>query len=79
MNSSGVGHQFVMDFLRERRPDIGPLDPNLDLIESRIISSMMFVEFLYRLEEKTGQEINLEDVVPEDFRTINKIEARFFS
>jgi acyl carrier protein len=40
---------------------------------------MMFVELLYRLEEATGEEIKLEDVTPDDFRTLDNIHARFFA
>lgn len=79
MTTSSTGAQFVLDFLKSRHPDLGPIPPDLDLIESRIISSMMFVELLYRLEEATGEEIKLEDVTPDDFRTLNNIHARFFA
>ncbi|MFE9581120.1 hypothetical protein ACFYO1_32430 [Nocardia sp. NPDC006044] len=74
----GSGVEFVVGFLRERRPDLVDIDPDLDLIDNRIISSLMFVEFLYRLEEATGREITLDSVSPNDFRTVNRIKARFF-
>ncbi|MFC9434859.1 hypothetical protein [Nocardia sp. NPDC057030] len=74
----GGGVEFVVGFLRERRPDLVDIDPDLDLIDNRIISSLMFVEFLYRLEEATGREITLDSVSPSDFRTVNRIKARFF-
>lgn len=79
MTVGSTGEQFVLAFLKERRPDLGPIPRDLDLIESRIISSMMFVELLYRLEEATGEEIKLEDVTPDDFRTLDNIHARFFA
>jgi acyl carrier protein len=68
----------VVEFLRARRPDLVKLDPELDLIENRILDSLHFVEFLYLLEEATGTEISLEEVSPEDFRTMSRIRARFF-
>jgi acyl carrier protein len=76
--TTSTGVAFVLDFLRSRRPDLVDLDHDFDLIDSRIINSLMFVEFLYRLEEATGQEIPLERVSPDDFRTINRIKTRFF-
>ena len=69
---------LVVDFLRERHPELESIDPEIDLIESRILDSLRFVEFLYLLEELTGREIPLEEVSPDDFRTINRIRARFF-
>ena len=79
MTTSSTRAQIVVDFLKRRHPDLGPIAPDLDLIESRIISSMMFVELLYLLEEATGEEIKLENVTPDDFRTLNSIHARFLA
>jgi acyl carrier protein len=70
--------ELVVEFLTEGRPHLGEIDPQADLIESRVLDSLRFVEFLYFIEERTGQEISLEDVAPEDFRTVEAIVARFF-
>lgn len=69
---------LVIDYLRARRPDLEDIDPDLDLIENRILDSLGFVDFLYLLEEHTGQPISLDTVSAEDFRTLNRIKARFF-
>lgn len=72
------GFAVAVDFLRSKRPDLERIDPDLDLIENRILDSLGFVNFLYVLEEQTGREISLEQVTPEDFRTLNAIRRRFF-
>lgn len=76
MSQSGV--DFVVDYLLSKRPDLTEIDVDLDLIENRILDSLGFVNFLYVVEEHTGTEISLEDVTPEDFRTVRSIAKRFF-
>ena len=77
--SADHGREKVLGFLLERHPELDDIPADLDLIENRILDSLRFVEFLYLLEEETGQEIKLEDVSPEDFRTLASIEARFLT
>ncbi|KAA2250186.1 acyl carrier protein [Solihabitans fulvus] len=69
---------MIVAYLLQKRPDLTTIDHDLDLIENRILDSLGFVNFLYVLEEQTGREIALEDVTPEDFRTVKSIKARFF-
>ena len=69
---------LVIDYLKAKRPDLDSIDEDLDLIENRILDSLGFVDFLYLLEERTGQQISLDTVSAEDFRTLNRIRARFF-
>lgn len=78
MSGKDDGMAAVVEFLRERCPELDDIPATLDLIESRILDSLRFVEFLYLLEDATGREILLEDVSPEDFRTLTAIRARFF-
>jgi acyl carrier protein len=79
VSSSATGIERVVEFLRSRHPDLERIDPDLDLIDNRILDSLGFVSLLYTLEEITGQEISLEDVQPEDFRTLSAIEAKYLS
>lgn len=69
---------FVAAYLLRRRPDLGSIDPDLDLIENRVLDSLGFVDFMYLLEEHTGEQVSLDTVCAEDFRTLNTIKARFF-
>ena len=73
----GTG-DLALDFLLARRPDLGSIDPDYDLIDNRVLDSLGFVNFLYVLEEQTGREITLDTVSPEDFRTLRRIRERFF-
>lgn len=67
----------AVHYLRSRQPELTEIPRDLDLIESRILDSVGFVGFLVVLAEHTGEEIRLEEVTAEDFRTLNAIEKRF--
>lgn len=69
----------VRQFILGRNPKLGELSDDLDLIDSRAINSLAFVEFIFLLEELTGQSIDPEDLDLDDFRTLKAIEARFFT
>lgn len=71
--------EFVDGFVRRKHPEAQPIDADTDLVASRLLDSLDFIEFLMALEERTEREILLEDVAPEDFRTIRSIELRFFA
>ncbi|WP_328303190.1 acyl carrier protein [Streptomyces sp. NBC_00435] len=73
-----TGFDAVIHYLLGKRPGLTEIDPELDLVENRILDSLGFVNFLYVLEEQTGEEILMENVTPSDFRTINAIRKRFF-
>ncbi|MBQ0826581.1 acyl carrier protein [Streptomyces tagetis] len=70
--------QTVREFILGRNPGLAEVSDDLDLIDSRAINSLAFVEFLFLLEELTGEPIDPEDVAVDDFRTVTAIEARFF-
>ena len=71
--------QAVRRFILERNLEIGRLDDDLDLIDSRAINSLAFVEFIFLLEELTGEPIDPEELDLDYFRTLKAIEARFFT
>jgi acyl carrier protein len=79
MAVDGAALEFVDAFVRRKHPDAEPIGPDTDLVASRLLDSLDFIEFLLALEERTQREILLEDVAPEDFRTIRAIESRFFA
>ncbi|MCT6776412.1 acyl carrier protein [Streptomyces rubiginosohelvolus] len=70
--------QDVRAFILERNPTVGTLTPQMDLIDSRAINSLAFVDFIFLLEELTGELIDPEDLDLDDFRSLDAIEARFF-
>ena len=82
-----TGFSFILGYLESRHRKVqnaqpGGLVPALtldrDLIESRILDSLGFVEFILLVEEHSGREISIDSVSKEDFRTIDSIRKRFF-
>ncbi|GGV19559.1 hypothetical protein GCM10010260_69270 [Streptomyces filipinensis] len=71
--------QAVREFIVGRNPQLGELSEELDLIDSRAIDSLAFVEFIFLLEELTGQAIDPEDLDLDDFRTLRTLQLRFFT
>jgi acyl carrier protein len=70
--------QAVREFILGRNPKLEQLTDDLDLIDSRAINSLAFVEFLFLLEELTGESIDPEELDLDDFRTLKTVEVRFF-
>jgi acyl carrier protein len=58
------------------RQDIGKDE---DLIETRLVDSLSFVEFIFVIEQASGVEIDLEALDLDDLRTLTAIEKRFFA
>ena len=54
------------------------LEPDTDIIESRILESLQVVEFILYLERRTGRSILVEHLNPATLRTLNTIYANFF-
>lgn len=71
---------LIQEFIRSRNADLNKDIPSdFDLIDSRLINSLAFVEFIFLLEEITGDSIDPEELDVDDFRTLDAIESRFFS
>ncbi|MBV1849548.1 acyl carrier protein [Catellatospora tritici] len=69
----------VLAWILEKNPDLPePPTEDEDLIGGRLIDSLAFLEFIYLLEQLTGSPISLQEVTVEDFRTLARIEKRFF-
>lgn len=50
-------------------------DFNMDLFENDMLDSLGIAQLVSALEENFGIEIDPEDILPENFSTINEIEA----
>ncbi|MFD4764363.1 acyl carrier protein [Streptomyces sp. NPDC058439] len=70
--------QAVREFILGRNPRLDRLSDDLDLIDSRAINSLAFVEFIFLLEELAGEPIDPEELDLDDFRTLAALETRFF-
>ncbi|WP_432969438.1 hypothetical protein [Dactylosporangium sp. CA-233914] len=73
---SGQSMETVRSWLKEHAEGV---DDDTDLIESRIVDSMTFIEFVYVIQAASGQQFELDAVTLEDLRTLKRVEARFFS
>ena len=85
--TASTGFDFILDYLESRSGKVQNAEPgglvstltlDCDLIESRILDSLGFVEFILLVEEHSGREISIDSVSKEDFRTIDSIRKRFF-
>ena len=69
----------LREWILSRNPELHDLDPETDIIESRIIDSLQFVEMLLYIEQLRGAEISEEALNIEFFRTLKQIDEYFFS
>ncbi|MEU5633264.1 acyl carrier protein [Streptomyces rishiriensis] len=68
----------VRDWILERNPDLTDLQPETDIIDSRIIDSLQFVELVLFIEDLRGTALESNDVSLDSFRTLKGIEQTFF-
>lgn len=69
--------QTLEAFLREDHPELTEIGMDQDLIDSRILDSLRFMNFLFLLEELTGVPFEIDRIAVDDFRTLRTIEQRF--
>lgn len=67
----------ILEFIRARKPEVGAIDEDADLIDERIVDSLDFAELLFVIEESTGEPIDLSTVDVEAFRTLRSIRHAF--
>lgn len=80
MSSAGsAGIDKVRDWILGRHPERIELAADVDLIESRLVDSLAFVELVYTIEDAAGVEIDFDTIDIEDFQTLATIEKAFFA
>ncbi|GAB2713910.1 acyl carrier protein [Kitasatospora kifunensis] len=67
----------VVDWLLERNPTVEEIPEDLDLIESRLIDSLGFMEFILLLEDLIGRELRLDQIDVDHFRTLRSLTDHF--
>jgi acyl carrier protein len=72
----GDGIEQIRSWLLARKPAFAELPDDLDLIENRVIDSLIFLEFVFFLEELTGRELQTTAETVEAFRTLRSIEGK---
>jgi acyl carrier protein len=76
---TGTAIERLKGWLCERKPkllsDRGALDdPDFDLIENRVVDSLIFLEFVFFLEELSGRQLDTGPEHMASFRTLRAIE-----
>jgi hypothetical protein len=70
----------VITWLRSKHPDLAvEIARDTDLIESRLIASVSFLEFVALLEELSGEPIDVGSLSVDDFRTLDRINEKFLT
>ena len=64
----------VKGWLLARKPELGDFDLDFDLIENRVVDSLLFLEFLYFVEELVGRELEDGAALMQSFRTLRTIQ-----
>ncbi|QLE74796.1 acyl carrier protein [Streptomyces rectiverticillatus] len=67
----------MRSWILERNPDLTDLDQETDIIETRIINSLQFVELVLYVEELRGTMLRSNEVDLDAFRTLKGIEKNF--
>ncbi|MCY4045314.1 MAG: hypothetical protein OXE99_09560, partial [Cellvibrionales bacterium] len=68
----------IKEWLLNKNTSIESIDDDQDILESRVLDSLQFVNFLMFIESIRGNRIEQEDIVPENFKTVNVILSCFF-
>jgi acyl carrier protein len=73
--------QDVRSWILQRNPELAEdeLNPETDIIESRIVDSLQFVELVLYVEELRGEMMQSMDVDLDSFRTLKDIEQNFLT
>jgi acyl carrier protein len=54
------------------------LDPDLDLFETGILTSLQVIELLVVIERSGGEKVDRMQIQPDDFRTLRAVQSKFF-
>ncbi len=76
MASAGIDE--VRSWILSRHPERESIEHDENLIESRLVDSLSFVELVYAIESASGTEIDFDNIDLQDFQTLSAIEKAFF-
>jgi acyl carrier protein len=68
----------VKDWILSKHPERSDIPDDLDVIETRLVDSLSFVEFVFVIEQASGHEIDTESLDLDQLRTLRAIERSFF-
>jgi hypothetical protein len=73
------GLDEVRKWVLDKHPELEDIDIDLDIIDSRIVSSLEFISLLLFVEELRGEPLMSDDVQLESFRTLRLINDNFLT
>jgi acyl carrier protein len=63
----------LMHFVRSRSPRHAAASPQMDLLESGLLDSLLLVDLIFHIEESYGMRFDSDQVNPSNFRTVEDI------
>lgn len=76
---SAAAREEVAAWLIRRHPEAGEIHPDDDLIDSRLVDSLGFLELIGLVERLSGRPIDVDTLDLDDFRSLRRIESTFLS
>lgn len=76
---SSSSFKDVIAWVKDKSGSPAEIDWDLDLIESRTIDSLHFLDLICALEDTSGRTIDLDLISVDDLRTLRKMREVFFS
>jgi acyl carrier protein len=73
-----VGIDKVRDWILGRHADLTELADDVNIIDTRLVDSLSFVELVYAIEGATGVEIDFDAIDVKDFQSLATIQKAFF-
>jgi acyl carrier protein len=69
----------VKNWILAKHTDRQDVGADEDLIDTRLVDSLSFIEFIYVIEQASGTKIDMDTLDLGDLRTLAAIEKRFFA
>ncbi|MBV2355728.1 acyl carrier protein [Streptomyces sp. J2-1] len=73
------GIDVVRNWILSRHPERARIGPDEDLVRTRLVDSLSFVELVYVIENATGAEIDFDTIDLKDFQSLSAIQRAFFT
>ena len=71
--------EMLRRWLQQADPEIGEIADDTDIIDSRLLSSLQFAEFVLYIEEVRGSPVDFDQIDIDSVRTLRKIEHHYLA
>lgn len=68
----------VKKWILSKHPERTDIPSDLDLIDTRLVDSLSFIEFIFVIEQASNRDIDTESLDLSQLRTLEAIERSFF-